>query len=216
MLPETLYAHRDGPRGARSAETPVSANRCRVLYHQDYNFVKKFHKSRSLKPDAQADDQISICGPEGLLAEIRKVVVDLPAIWWHKDESERVRIRNRSERRGFEIESSGMPGVRTALNLPADTDLASIDSLMSGLNWILETRRFVDDFTTVVTDVLSIPSAANWTFSHKVREHGREGKRGTPATLLELSFVTIAIGDLLTRVRTNLPISTAVATYLDR
>lgn len=48
-------------------------------------------------------------------------------------------------------------GRATTLNLPADTDLASIDSLiMSGLNWILETRRFVGDFTIVVTDVLSI------------------------------------------------------------
>lgn len=44
-----------------------------------------------------------------------------------------------------------------------------------------------------------------------MREKGEKESR-TPATLFELSFVTIAIGDLLTSIPTNLPISTAVAT----
>lgn len=50
-----------------------------------------------------------------------------------------VRIRNQSEPEGRNriVRNAGHAAV---LNLPADTDLrASIDSLMSGLNWILET-----------------------------------------------------------------------------
>lgn len=49
-----------------------------------------------------------------------------------------VRIRNQCESEGRNriIRNAGHDGL---LNLPADTDLASIDSLMSGLNWILET-----------------------------------------------------------------------------